>query len=88
MHVLGVWPPIQRASGRPGHLLMNLGDRAGSFRFLIGDREAEFTTGFDEIFAGEGVTAMKRPPRTPRASCYAERWVRTMAPRPALTASA
>ena len=59
------------------NLLMDLGDRATDFRFLVRDRAGQFTPSFDAVLANVGIQAVKIPPRSPRANAYGERFVLT-----------
>jgi putative transposase len=60
------------------NLLMDLGDRAGRFRFLIRDRDSKFTATFDAIFAGVDIHIIRTPVRAPRANPIAERLIGTL----------
>ncbi len=83
-HVAGctATPDAAWVTQQARQLTWQLQDAGGQpIRFLIRDRDGKFPTGFDTVFtvfAAEGITVVKVPPRTPNANAVAERAVRSL----------
>jgi putative transposase len=77
VHLAGITahPPGEWVTQQARNLMMNLEDRADSFKFFIRDRDAKFTAAFEAVLAAAGIRIIKAPVRAPRANAISERWI-------------
>jgi putative transposase len=60
------------------NLLLVLEEQGRRFCFVLRDRDAKFTRGFDDVFGSHGAEVLLTPVQAPNANAYVERWVRTV----------
>jgi putative transposase len=60
-------PDGARTTQAARNVVMDLGQRTASVKFLIRDRAGQFTGSLDAVFAAEGIRILPSPPRAPRA---------------------
>jgi putative transposase len=77
VHLLGTTahPTADWVAQQARTLLMALGDHASQFNFLIRDRDSQFTSIVDAVFASEGIRIIKTPRQAPRANTIMQRWI-------------
>ncbi len=60
------------------NLAFDRDDATTQMRYLVRDRDQKFSRSFDEVFRTEGAKVIVTPVRSPKATAFAERWVRTV----------
>jgi putative transposase len=80
VHLLGISanPDGAWTTQAARNMLMDLGDRVSSFKFMIRDRGGQFTGAFDTVLADAGIRVLKSPPQAPRANATCERMIGTL----------
>ena len=68
-------PAQARVVQQARNLLMDLADAGTRVKFMIHDRDASFTTAFDEVFAAAGTRIVRSAIQAPRMNSVMERWI-------------
>jgi len=68
-------PTGQWTAQQARNFLMDLGEQADRFKFMIRDRGFNFTDAFDAVLADAGIRTVLCNIQTPRMNATAERWI-------------
>jgi putative transposase len=60
------------------HVLWGCEEQAIEPRFVLHDRDACYSEGFDELLKNIGIEPVKTPYQAPNANAFAERWIRSL----------
>jgi putative transposase len=76
IRILGVTHPSNAwVTQRARNLVMDVGERAESNKFLIRDRDTKFTAVWDAVFTAAGIRTRRTPVQGPPANAIMERWI-------------
>ena len=67
VHLAGItaYPDGAWTTRAARNVLLDLGQRVASVKFLIRDRAGQFTSPFDAVFTAEGIRILRSPPQAP-----------------------
>jgi putative transposase len=68
-------PVRARVVQQARNLLIDLEDAGTRVKFVIHDRDASFTRGFDDVFMATGASVIRSVVRAPRMNSIMERWI-------------
>jgi putative transposase len=79
-HLAGVtaYPDGAWTTRAARNLLMDLGQRVASVKFLIRDRVSQFTSSFGAVLTAECIRIAASPPPAPKANAICERSIGTL----------
>ena len=80
VHLLGISasPDGAWSTQAARNMLMELGERANAFKFVMRDRGGQVTEAFDAVLADAGIRVLKSSPQAPRANAICERMIATL----------